>query len=325
MLCPPIPQGDCAHGNNHGDDAWFRIPALAALGRIAALGILAAASAGCSSVERDWELAKSTDSPDSYRVFLDQHANSRYSGSAKKAVQCLRDWEDAEADGSVAAFRAFSDEYPRAKQSAVARQRIEQLKWEAASRTNSVSGYQAFLDAHPGSKHADAAREELQERQARQRAIAHAGIVEKYVRRVDVVVTKAPQTVATGEVLDFEWETAPHAPNAGFSFVIAKVSFVSPPAGIRVSSGDVLLTHCGETMVAADRLLGAPESGPFLDDVDLGPWSPSEVRAFNAYQGSGGSEREFRYMFVARDECIREARFVFLGKEFVVTEHRYDN
>lgn len=158
------------------------------------------------------------------------------------------------------------------------------------------------------------------------------------VKALRVIVTKTPQTMATGQEIDLDSQTRRVAPAAGRVFAIA-VFLVAPIADANLDHSGTLLTGCGEPILSRTTLLTArsvailtaPPSIDSRGNSDLGPWGlpnrpPTEdERRYgvgNFATLKAGQERQVRYLFQIPESCVKRAKISFGSESYSLAEHR---
>lgn len=118
--------------------------------------VLAVLLVGCSSAEKDWNIAQRDDTPEAYLEFLAKHPDSEYVELAKQSVaevKVKRAWERAEFRDSEIGYRDFTDRFPDSEQAALAQARLDEIErdvvWAAARKADSAEVLAAFIRDYP--------------------------------------------------------------------------------------------------------------------------------------------------------------------------------
>lgn len=110
-------------------------------------------TAGCSSIERDWDLATGAGTSSAFRTFLQEHPDSKYSADAQAKIEKV-DWEQVQSSINPDAFRTFLKKYPDSQYSTDAQARMATLDkeaWDKIKNDDSVHTFRHFLWTHPDS------------------------------------------------------------------------------------------------------------------------------------------------------------------------------
>ena len=106
---------------------------------------------GCASVQKDWDIAKSTNNREAYIEFIEKYPNSRFADEAKDAIRELY-WRDTRSADKLTAYENFLEMYSIADlndQDYRSLEGINELRdWINTLSTDSISNYEAFLDKY---------------------------------------------------------------------------------------------------------------------------------------------------------------------------------
>ncbi len=132
-------------------------------------GFLAAITVvACSSAQKDWQQASSTDTVAAYQAFLEKHPNTTESVVARDRIHALQDeqaWAGAQQSNTVAAFEKYLQEQPAGVHIAEARDRIaaneRSAAWAAAASADTPEALEAFIQKYPQTPEAGQAKAKL--------------------------------------------------------------------------------------------------------------------------------------------------------------------
>ena len=89
---------------------------------------LAVGLAGCSRQQSDWEKTRTSNSTDSYELFLKKYPSGEFTAQAQARLKELyeeREWQKARDTDTLDAYQAFLKQYPEGKWTEEARIRVE--------------------------------------------------------------------------------------------------------------------------------------------------------------------------------------------------------
>jgi cell division protein FtsN len=102
--------------------------------RVLSLSAMLALS-GCSRQQSDWEKAVSTNTPETYELFLKKYPSGEFTAQAQARLKELyeeRDWQKARDTDTLEGYQAFVKQYPEGKWTEEARIRVENFTLAAA-------------------------------------------------------------------------------------------------------------------------------------------------------------------------------------------------
>jgi hypothetical protein len=122
----------------------------------------------CSSTERDWQHAITTNTVAAYQDFLDKHPNTAQSSAAHDHIAALQDeqaWTAARQANAPEALQNYINDHSAGIHVAEAKSLIasneRSMAWTAASSANTLEALQGFLQKYPQGPEADQAKARL--------------------------------------------------------------------------------------------------------------------------------------------------------------------
>jgi cell division protein FtsN len=138
---------------------------------------------GCSRQQSDWEKTRTSNSTDSYELFLKKYPSGEFTAQAQARLKELyeeREWQKARDTDTVDAYQAFLKQYPEGKWTEEARIRVENFTLASAPPNTSAA---AAADA-PSDPAAPSATAPAQ--------VSHAPVVPKPAAPAKTVAAAAP-------------------------------------------------------------------------------------------------------------------------------------
>jgi hypothetical protein len=113
--------------------------------------LLAIIVCSCNTIERDWDIALTINTVDSYEEFIKKYPESDFTNEAKTKVEYL-EWEKAVQQNVIAVYEKFMTKYPESAYINEAKEKIESLEWEKATNENNITSYRVFVNKYPESQ-----------------------------------------------------------------------------------------------------------------------------------------------------------------------------
>ncbi|MEZ4321988.1 MAG: hypothetical protein R3F61_31240 [Myxococcota bacterium] len=126
------------------------------------LVVLAFLAVACSPAQRDWRLAKRSNTSEAYRAFAHANPTDPHRSEALERTEQL-DWQHALTRDSEEAWSTYVAFHPGSARIGEARAKLEEARWKSAVAQNSRQGYDLYLGSHSTGPHADEARGRLDE------------------------------------------------------------------------------------------------------------------------------------------------------------------
>ncbi|MCB9673530.1 MAG: hypothetical protein H6737_00345 [Alphaproteobacteria bacterium] len=123
---------------------------------------LALFALACSPAQREWRLAKRSDTSAAYRAFAQANPTDPHRAEALERTEQL-DWQHAVTRDSVDAWTTYVAFHPGSTRIGEARAKLEGARWKQAVDEGSRQGFDMYLGSHPTGPHADEARAKLDE------------------------------------------------------------------------------------------------------------------------------------------------------------------
>ncbi len=133
-------------------------------------------TAGCVSIEKDWDFATSSGNSSAYRAFLQKHPDSKYSADAQARIAALgkEDWERIKNSDRVDDYRNFIWRHPDSEFTVEANAKIVTMARDAWKKTlleNKSYAYRSFLQTYPDCEFSPKALSNLEQLKAHKAVI----------------------------------------------------------------------------------------------------------------------------------------------------------